>query len=189
MSFELDPSREARFQTILTRYAKSRAACIPLLALCQEQAGWISPEVVDYAARKLNLTTAEVKGVATFYTSLHQRPMAPNVVWVCRTLSCELRGAGLIQECLEELLGCKTGETSANGKFTLLKAECLAACGEAPMIQVNDQYYERLTPEALAKLIDELDRKTAPGQVAAIGGAVAPDVALSDVRLRKAGGI
>jgi len=108
--------------------------------------------------------TSEVKGVVTFYTMFHTHPVAPNVVWVCRTLSCELRGGRSLQKHLEKRFGCKLGGTSQDGKFTLLGAECLAACGNAPMIQLNDRYYENLTIEKLDKIIDEVAAKT---QVAA----------------------
>jgi NADH-quinone oxidoreductase subunit E len=81
-------------------------------------------------------------------------------VWVCRTLSCDLRGAKTVQEHLEKRFECKVGGTSADGKFTLLKAECLAACGQAPMIQVNDDYFENLTLKEVDRIIDEHAAKT-----------------------------
>jgi NADH-quinone oxidoreductase subunit E len=169
MPFQLTPERETKVAELLTRYPTKRAALIPLLHLCQEQHGWIADEVIAYAAERLGLSTAQVKGVVTFYTMYHQRPVAPNVVWVCRTLSCELRGAKLIQEHLERRFGCGVGGTSKDGKFTLLKAECLAACGYGPMIQLNDQFHEDLTIERLDRILDEVAARTpAP---AASGGA------------------
>jgi NADH-quinone oxidoreductase subunit E len=101
-----------------------------------------------------------VQGVVTFYTSFHQEPVAPNVVWVCRTLSCDLRGGKIIQEHLEKKLGCTSGHTSRDGKFTLKKAECLAACGQAPMVQINDEFYENLTLAELDKIIADYAAKT-----------------------------
>jgi NADH-quinone oxidoreductase subunit E len=160
MAFTLTPDREEEADRLIKRYPVPRAACIPLLHLCQQQAGWISPEVIAYTAQKLGMTTSQVQGVVTFYTSFHQQPVAPNVVWVCRTLSCELRGAKMVQEHLEKKFGCHAGETSRDGKFTLKKAECLAACGQAPMIQINDEYYENLTLEQLDKIIAEYAEKT-----------------------------
>ncbi len=161
MAFALSPEREKQVEELLTRYPTKRAALIPLLWLCQRQNGWISPEVIEYAARRLDLSTAVVKGVVTFYTMFHERPVAPNVVWVCRTLSCDLRGGKAIQEHLEKRFGCHAGETSTDGKFTLLKAECLAACGQAPMVQINDDYFEDLTIDTLDRLLDEIAGKTA----------------------------
>jgi NADH-quinone oxidoreductase subunit E len=90
----------------------------------------------------------------------HQHPVAPNVVWVCRTLSCELRGAREVQAHLEQRLGCRAGETSRDGKFTLKTAECLAACGQAPMVQINDDFFENLTLPVLDRILDELAAKT-----------------------------
>lgn len=160
MPFQLTPEREKHADDLFTRYPTKRAACIPLLHLCQEQNGWVSDDVIDYVAKRLELSTAQVKGVVTFYTMFHQRPVAPNVVWVCRTLSCELRGAKAIQEHLEHRLGCHAGETSSDGKFSLRRAECLAGCGQAPMIQLNDELHENLTLVELDRILDEIASKT-----------------------------
>lgn len=160
MAFTLTPDREAAAQKLLTRYPEARAACIPLLHLCQQQAGWVSPEVIAFVATRLNMSAAAVQGVVTFYTSFHQEPVAPNVVWVCRTLSCDLRGGKIVQDHLEKKFGCHAGETSRDGKFTLKKAECLAACGQAPMVQINDQFYENLTLAELDRIIAEVSQKT-----------------------------
>jgi len=154
MVFALTREREQRVDEILTRYPERRAALLPVLWLCQRQNGWISPEVVEYVSDRLELSTATVKGVVTFYTMFFDEPVGENVVWVCRTLSCDLRGGKAIQDHLEQKLGCTAGHTSADGKFTLLKAECLAACGQAPMVQINDYYYENLDVERLDRIID-----------------------------------
>jgi NADH-quinone oxidoreductase subunit E len=154
MAFSLSPEREQQVDEILTRYPERRAALLPVLWLCQRQNGWISPEVVDYVAQRLDLSTAIVKGVVTFYTMFFDEPVGENIVWVCRTLSCDLRGGKSIQDHLEKKLGCTAGHTSSDGKFTLLKAECLAACGQAPMVQINDYYYENLDVGLLDRIID-----------------------------------
>jgi len=120
----------------------------------------VSPEAIAFVAEKLGMTTAQVQGVVTFYTSFHQEPVAPNVVWVCRTLSCDLRGGKIVQDHLEKKFGCHAGETSRDGKFTLKKAECLAACGQAPMVQINDEFYENLTLVELDRIIAEYAAKT-----------------------------
>lgn len=154
MAFSLSPEREREVDEILTRYPERRAALLPILWLCQRDNGWISPEVMEYVAQRLDLSTATVKGVVTFYTMFFDEPVGDNIVWVCRTLSCDLRGGKAIQDHLERKLGCKAGETSSDGKFTLLKAECLAACGQAPMVQINDRYFENLDVELLDRIID-----------------------------------
>ena len=160
MAFALPPDREKELDEILTHYPEKRAACLPALWLCQKENGWVSPDVIDYVAKRLELTTAQVKGVVTFYTMFFDEPIAPNVVWVCRTLSCDLRGAKAVQEHLEKRFGCHAGQTSSDGRFTLLKAECLAACGQAPMIQINDDYHENLTLEKLDGVIDTYVART-----------------------------
>ena len=154
MVFALTREREQQVDEILTRYPERRAALLPILWLCQRQHGWISPEVVEYVAERLQLSTATVKGVVTFYTMFFDQPVGENVIWVCRTLSCDLRGGKAIQEHLETKLGCKAGQTSSDGKFTLLKAECLAACGQAPMVQINDYYYVNLDVKQLDRILD-----------------------------------
>lgn len=160
MAFTLSPDSEKIVDELLTRYPTKRASCLPVLHLCQRQNGWIDEDVVAYVAQRLSMATSEVKGVVTFYTMYHQHPVAPNVVWVCRTLSCELGGARAIQSHLEKRFGCRAGGTSKDGKFTLNTAECLAACGQAPMVQINDEYHENLTIESLDKIIDEIAAKT-----------------------------
>ncbi len=160
MAFTLSAESEKIVDELLKRYPTKRAACLPLLHLCQRHNGWISAEVIAYVASRLELPTSEVQGVVTFYTMYHQHPVAPNVVWVCRTLSCELRGAREVQAHLEQRLGCRAGETSRDGKFTLKTAECLAACGQAPMVQINDDFFENLTLPVLDRILDELAAKT-----------------------------
>ncbi len=164
MSFTLPPDSEQLIDELLTRYPTKRAACIPVLHLCQRENGWVGPDVVAYVAQRLEMSTSEVKGILTFYTMFHQHPVAPNVIWVCRTLACELRGGRSVQKHLEERLGCKLGGTSKDGKFTLLAAECLAACGQGPMVQINDRYFENLTIDKLDRIIDEFAAQTpSPG--------------------------
>lgn len=155
MAFSLTPERDKQVDALLLRYPNKRAALIPVLWVCQRQNNWISPEVIDFVAQRLEISTAVVKGVVTFYTMFFQEPVGDNVIWVCRTLSCDLRGGKAVQEHLEKRLGCHAGGTSSDGKFTLLKAECLAACGNAPMMQVNDLYYEDLTVDKVDQIIEK----------------------------------
>jgi NADH-quinone oxidoreductase subunit E len=164
MPFTLSAEHEKIADELLTRYPTKKAVCIPLLHLCQKQAGWVSPEIVDYVARRLDMSTSEVLGVVTFYTMYHRRPPGKHTIWVCRTLSCELRGAKTIQEHLERRLGCHVGGTSPDGRFTLKKAECLAACGYAPMVQIDDRFYENLTVEKMDALLDRIARGEMPPQ-------------------------
>jgi len=158
MTFALTPERDKELEQILKRYPNRMAALIPALHLAQDQNGWISEEVVDWASRTLDVPPAHVKGVVTFYTLFNQHPVGKHQVWVCRTLPCALRGGNQLLAYCEKKLGIHAGETTADGKITLRAAECLASCGTAPMMQVDKTYHENLTPEAVDKLLDELRR-------------------------------
>ncbi len=184
MTFTLSVESEKIVDELLTRYPTQRAACLPLLHLCQRQEGWVSPGVVAYVAKRLGMPTSEVTGVVTFYTMYHQQPVAPNVVWVCRTLSCDLRGGREIQKHLEKRLGCGVGGTSKDGKFSLKTAECLAACGQAPMVQINDDFHENLTLDGLDRIIDELSAKTAAAAPASGDAAQKAEPADAAARVR-----
>jgi NADH-quinone oxidoreductase subunit E len=157
MGFSLSAERERELADIVARYPNKMAACIPALHLCQAQnQNWVSAEVIEFVAKKLELSTAHVQGVVTFYSLFNQRPVGKHQVWVCRTLSCALRGSDRILEHCEKRLGCHVGETTKDGKVTLRTAECLASCGTAPMMQVDKQYYENLTVEEVDRILDRL---------------------------------
>lgn len=162
MAFALTPEREKKVEDLLAQYPTKRATLLPVLWLCQEQHGHISPEVIEYVAARLDVSTAAVKGVVTFYTMYFDRPVGEHVIWVCRTIACELRGAKTVQEHLEKRLGCHAGHTSKDGKFTLLQAECLAACGQGPMVQIDDDYYENLDLPKVDRVIDALAQGRTP---------------------------
>jgi NADH-quinone oxidoreductase subunit E len=154
--FALNPERDQKLEEILARYPTRMAATIPALHLCQEQHGWISDEIMEWVAARLQVPAAHVKGVATFYTLFNKEPVGRHQVWVCRTLSCALNGAdGLLHHC-EKRLGIHAGETTRDGKVTLRTAECLASCGTAPMMQVDRAYHERLTLAAADEILDRL---------------------------------
>ncbi len=156
MAFELSLERERKLAEILTRYPTKMAACIPLLHLCQEQNGFIDEPVMHYVSHKLDLSPAHVEGVVSFYTLFNRAPVGRHQVWVCRTLPCALRGSdGIVSHC-EKKLGIKVGETTSDGAVTLRSAECLASCGTAPMMQVDKEYFENLTPEKVDSILDGL---------------------------------
>jgi NADH-quinone oxidoreductase subunit E len=156
MAFVLSAEREREMSEILTRYPSRRPACIPILHLCQDQEGYVSEEAMVFVAEKLGLSTAQVKGVVTFYTVFNTSPVGKHQVWVCKTLSCSLRGAKDIIKHCEKRLGVHVGETTKDGKVTLRTAECLASCGTAPMMQVDKKYYENLTPAEVDRILDRL---------------------------------
>jgi NADH-quinone oxidoreductase subunit E len=157
MAFALSEERERELAKILSRYPNKMAACIPALHLCQDaNEGWVSEEVIAFVSARLDLSPAHVKGVVTFYSLFNEVPPGKHQVWVCRTLSCALRGSGeLIHHC-EKRLGVHVGGTTKDGKITLRTAECLAACGTAPVMQVDKAYYENLTTESVDRILDGL---------------------------------
>ena len=153
---EFSPEAKRRLDALLTRYPTKQAALLPTLWLAQNEWGWISKEAVDYVASILELAPAFVWGVVTFYTLFNQSKPGKHQVWVCRTLSCALRGAeGILHHC-EKRLKIHAGETTADGKVTLRTAECLASCGSAPMMQVDKTYHENLTTERVDEILDRL---------------------------------
>jgi len=151
-----DEAAERRIQELLDRYPTSRPALLPVLWLCQEKWGWISPGIVEAVARRLDLAPAFVQGVVTFYTMYQTAPPGRYLLQVCTTLSCQLCGTSPLVARLKEKLGIDFGQTTPDGRFTLLDVQCLGACGEAPVIQVNDDYYTDLTIDTLDELLDGL---------------------------------
>jgi NADH-quinone oxidoreductase subunit E len=154
MAFVLSEPQERELADILSRYPNKMAACIPTLHLCQNANGnWVSTEVIQFVAERLELSAAHVKGVVTFYTLFNQHPPGKHQIWVCRTLSCAMRGSDAILAHCQKRLGIGLGQTSADGQFTLRTAECLAACGTAPVMQVDKTYYEGLTVEKVDHIL------------------------------------
>jgi len=159
MPVKFSPEAEARFQEIVARYPVRRAAIMPSLWLAQEEFGYISEEVVEYLAQMLDLSPAYVTGVTSFYTMYYRKPMGRYHIQVCTNLSCSLVGSETILECLTKRLGIGLGETTADGLFSLSEVECLGSCGTAPMMQINDDYWENLTAEQTVEIIDRLERE------------------------------
>ena len=139
------------------KYPSRRAAVKSALRYCQEETGWVSNGVVTAVAEYLGLEPIEVFEVATFYDMFYTEPGGRHRIRVCTNVSCMLRGAETIVSHLREQLGIKVGETSPDGRITLLEAECLGACGGAPMLVCGNQYFEHLTTDKLDSLLDQLD--------------------------------
>jgi len=147
---------EAEIDGILACYPTRRAGILPVLWLAQREFGWLSTEVQELVAARLEIPLAWVSGVATFYTMFYKKPVGRWHVQVCTNVSCMLRGSDAIVACLEQRLGIHLGQTTADGKFTLEEVECLASCGTAPMMQINDAYHENLDPESTLALVERL---------------------------------
>jgi NADH-quinone oxidoreductase subunit E len=159
MAFVLSEEHERELTEILSRYPNKMAACIPALHLCQNANGnWLSPDAIQFVADRLELSAAHVKGVVTFYSLFNEHPPGKHQIWVCRTLSCALKGSDAILEHCQKRLGVAVGQTTADGRFTLRTAECLASCGTAPMMQVDKTYHEQLTPEKVDQILAGLGK-------------------------------
>jgi NADH-quinone oxidoreductase E subunit len=152
-----DGAMESAIRDVLSRYQTSQAALLPVLWLCQERWGWISPGITRAIADRLELSPAFVEGVTSFYTMYQRRPTGRYLLQVCTTLSCQLCGTGALVDHLKRKLGIDFGETTADGRFTLIDVQCLGACGEGPVIQINNDYYTELTVERLDALLDGLE--------------------------------
>ena len=133
-----------------------KSAIIAALYLAQGQQGYITRNAMRAVAAAIRCTTAQVEDIVYFYTMFYTRPMGKHIVMVCRTLSCALAGAERVTEALSQELGLKPGETDANREFSLLEVECLGACDRAPVVGVNDDWHEGLTPEQCAQFIDDV---------------------------------
>jgi NADH-quinone oxidoreductase subunit E len=156
---ELNPENKAEFDKLVSKYPTKESTLMPLLRLIERQEDGISNEGIELAAELTGLTPAYVWGVVSFYTHFKRESDGKYVIQVCRTLSCALAGAFDLIEHLEKRLGIKLGDTTKDGKFTLKEVECLGSCGTAPVVQIEDNYYESLTIEALDKIIDELEKE------------------------------
>jgi NADH-quinone oxidoreductase E subunit len=152
----LKAETRTRIEALIERYPERRSALIPALKLAQRESGYLSAEVLCELAEIFRLTPNEVHEVASFYTMLFRKPVGRYVIWVCTNISCMLCGAEGILAHLESRLGIRPGETTPDGRFTLMEAECLASCGTAPVVQINDDYYENLTLEKLDRILDGL---------------------------------
>lgn len=153
-----------KVKEIIARYpeGKQKSALIPVLHLAQEEnGGWLSTEAMDHVAELLSILPIEVYEVATFYTMFNLKPVGKYVFEVCRTGPCMLNGSDNIIEYIKEKLSIKEGETTPDGMFTLKPAECLGACGYAPMMQLGKHYREHLTKEKVDAIIDECRRNAA----------------------------
>jgi NADH-quinone oxidoreductase subunit E len=129
------------------------------LQIAQKEFGYLSDEVMKLVAQRLELPESAVLNTATFYTMLYKEPKGKYHIQVCTNVSCYLNGSDMIVDAVSKKLGIKMGETTDDGMFTLEGVQCLAACGNAPAMQINEDYYENLTPEKVIAVIEELQKK------------------------------
>ncbi|HEX6479389.1 MAG TPA: NADH-quinone oxidoreductase subunit NuoE [Ktedonobacteraceae bacterium] len=148
-----------RMRDLASRYPVARSAVMPALYIAQQEEGYITQEALQAVAEAIGLTVDDVESVATFYTMYYQQPPGRKIIKVCTSISCYLRGCDKLVNHFEQRLGIKRGETTADGNYTLMTAECLASCGTAPVLQVNNEFVENVTLEMADALVDEWDRE------------------------------
>ena len=163
MAFFTDEFK-ARAEKICARYPKRDAALIPLLEELQKERGYVPEEGMDELAKFLALPYSRVKAVVTFYTMFNREPAGKYHLQVCRNISCHMAGAPGLLARLREKLAIAEGETTKDGLFTLSTVECLGACGAAPVMQVNEDYFENLSPEKLDSLLEDLKHGKYPSK-------------------------
>ena len=157
-SLEFSDKAKERLEWLRSRYPKDhqRALVLPVLSMAQREFGWVSPQVIRFVAAQIPVPAMWVEEVATFYTMYNRQPTGRWHLQVCHNISCSLMGAEIVLDHLEESLGIRRGETTEDGEFTLIGAECLGSCGTAPMMQVNDHYYENLSLQDVDDLVAKL---------------------------------
>lgn len=157
--FLFTPENKAVADSHIAKYPEGRqaSAVLPLLDLAQRQCGgWLPQAAIEEVAKILGMPAIRVYEVASFYTMFNLKPVGKYHVQLCGTTPCWLRGAGDIKASCLDKLGIKEGEVTADGQFSVVEVECLGACVNAPMVQINDDFYEDLTPELMAKILDDL---------------------------------
>ena len=158
-TFEWTEENSSKVKTIIDKYpsGKQQSAVIPVLDLAQRQnEGWLTKRIIEKVAETLSMSFIRVMEVASFYSMFNLNPVGKNFIQICRTTPCWLRGSNKLLEVAKNVTGCNLGETSKDNKFTLVEVECLGACCNAPMIQINDDYYEDLTEENFKNLLLKL---------------------------------
>ena len=153
---QFTPEQLAEVRRLQALYPDRRGALLPVLHMAQDAFGWVSLEVEEYVAGLFDLSPAHVHEVVTFYTLYFRQPKGRHVVSVCHNLSCHLAGAKTVLDQLRTRLGIEVGETTPDGRVTLLAVECLCACERAPMMQVDDRYEFDLTPERVDRVLEGL---------------------------------
>jgi NADH-quinone oxidoreductase E subunit len=152
----LSPEARRKIESLKSVYETNQSALIPALHVAQADQGWLSEDVQREVGQLLELTAQSVRQVVTFYTMFNQKPVGRHMLQVCRNLSCSLLGGQRLQKQIQEKLGLADGETTQDGRFTYVSVECLGSCGTAPVLMVNDRFYENVTPQTVDRLLDEL---------------------------------
>ena len=193
-SFEFSAESEAKITTILAKYPEPRkaSAVMPLLDLAQRQHdNWIPMAAIDVIAARLGMARIRVLEVATFYTMYNLEPVGAWYLQACTTTPCWLRGSNEMMRAIKDTLGLDNHQRTEDGRFTLLEVECLGACCNAPILQVNDDFYEDLDYDSTVSLLESLKKGEAPsvGSVKGRQGSMSKDGPTSLVSLKDKDGV
>jgi len=156
MEFKFSQENLERINKEIQKYPEKKPAVMAALYIAQEQNGYISNEVIKEVSLLLDMTAEDVLGVVTFYTMYYQKPMGKNHIQVCTNVSCMLRGGYEIWNQVKDKLGLENMEVTEDHKFSIEEVECMGSCGTAPMLAINEDYYENLTKEKVEELINSL---------------------------------
>ncbi|MCX7879062.1 MAG: NADH-quinone oxidoreductase subunit NuoE [Ignavibacteria bacterium] len=159
MKVEFNEYELAKVEELKTKYPETKAALMGVLWLAQKKFGWLSEEVKEYVSHLLGLPPSHVDGVVSFYTMYFKKPMGRFHIQVCTNVSCLICGGEELFNHISKKLGIGNGEVTADGTFSLEEVECMGACGGAPMIAINEDYYENLTIEKVDQLLLQLGLK------------------------------
>lgn len=155
--FKLSEAGQELVKKELSRYETKRSAIIPALYQVQKELGWVSPESVAYLSEFMEIPETHINEVLKFYTMFNQKPVGKKHVQVCCNISCAMNGARELANQIAKEFSVKDGEVSEDGQITVSRVECLGSCGTAPMMQINDEYYENLTVDKAIEIIKNLE--------------------------------
>lgn len=158
----------AEIKEKMVRYPRRKSAILPALTVAYKQLGHLSEEIYKEISNVIEIPSGEIAEAATFYTMFPKEPVGKYLIQVCHNISCALLGAYGLVEYLEQKLDIKKGETTSDKMFTLITVECLGSCSTAPMMQIDDNYYENLTREKVDAILDDLRKKAEDGKEASV---------------------
>jgi NADH-quinone oxidoreductase E subunit len=155
----LTPESVAKIKEKMGKYPHHKSAILPAITIAYWQVGHLNEEIYKEISKIINIPIVEIAEAATFYTMFPKEPVGKYLIQVCHNISCALLGADSLIEYLENKLGIKKGETTSDNLFTLISVECLGSCASAPMMQINDKYYENLTREKVDKILEDMKKQ------------------------------
>ncbi|MDH5716153.1 MAG: NADH-quinone oxidoreductase subunit NuoE [Spirochaetia bacterium] len=154
--YSFSKKSEDRFKELEKKFPQRSSLVLWTLHLVQEDIGYISKPAIEYVAKRVGVSKSWVEGVCTFYSMYNKKPVGKYHLQVCHNVSCWLNGSDKLEETIKEKLNIEHGETTKDGLFTFTHVECLASCGTSPVVQVNNDYHEKMDPQKLEELIEKL---------------------------------